>query len=521
MSYSTGSPLVLTGRPPSAEQLWAAFAPMTPAGETGRVRQALAVLAGVGAACRCDPIILAAIAWIETGEAGTGLPWRSRWWRGRNNAGNLGVTGDPAQDAASQRWQTPHDGAVALVAHYVAYAWGSRWRSAWDTDALGLPNVQDKRFQTVLEATGGVPVDTLGGLSGRWSTDMAYGDKLAERCNALMTAIAASATDPIVTTPATDPEPIESEDAMSNVFGRVPHPFYQDRIVTNSTAWNDLSKRTIRAVVWHRMYGTLWGTDGYFRGEASGRALTDYGVGVAATDGASQAGVILRWNDPNGRRSPWASGPAQNPVGDAVPFIARYGVNGVNRDAVSIEISGNGDTPLDANARAAVVALTAYWADQYKVPWESFPAVPGEGRSFVMWHGEIYDGKRNSCPGAVVMAATDAMIEEVKAILKQYQTATPPPVEPSEPVYATPQPPAAGDSIVNGRIFLAHAQTYTTKRAVTPRIYADPGSDPTGPVIKKGSTVKTSHVVSDVGESADLTAVLEDGSRIPIAGILV
>ena len=520
MSYSTGSPLVLTGRPPSAEQLWAAFAPMTPAGETGRVRQALAVLAGVGAACRCDPVILAAIAWIETGEAGTGLPWRSRWWLGRNNIGNLGVAGDPAQDAASQRWQTPHDGAVALVAHYVAYAWGSRWRSAWDTDALGLPNVQDTRFQTVLEATGGVPVDTLGGLSGRWSTDMAYGDKLAERCNALMTAIAASATDPIVTTPATDPEPIESEDAMSNVFGRVPHPLYQNRIVTSSRAWDDLGPRTIRAAVWHRMYGTLWGTDSYFRGAAVTKALTDYGVGVAATDGAQQAGALLRWNDPNGRRAPWASGPVNNPTGDAVPFLDRYGVNGINRDAVSIEISGNGDTALDAKARATVVALTAYYADQYGVPWDAFPAVPGEDRSFVMWHGEIYDGKRNSCPGAVVMAATDGMIDEIKVILKRYQAASAP-VDPADPVYAKPQPPAKGDSIVNGRIFLAHAHTYTTKAAVVPRIYADPGSDPTGPRIPKGTQVTTSHVVSDVGESADLTAVLVDGSRIPIRDVLV
>jgi len=304
------------------------------------------------------------------------------------------------------------------------------------------------------------------------------------------------------------------------VFGRVPHPLYQNRIVTSSRAWDDLGPRTIRAAVWHRMYGTLWGTDSYFRGAAVTKALTDYGVGVAATDGAQQAGALLRWNDPNGRRAPWASGPVNNPTGDAVPFLDRYGVNGINRDAVSIEISGNGDTALDAKARATVVALTAYYADQYGVPWDAFPAVPGEDRSFVMWHGEIYDGKRNSCPGAVVMAATDGMIDEIKVILKRYQAASAP-VDPADPVYAKPQPPAKGDSIVNGRIFLAHAHTYTTKAAVVPRIYADPGSDPTGPRIPKGTQVTTSHVVSDVGESADLTAVLVDGSRIPIRDVLV
>ena len=339
--------------------------------------------------------------------------------------------------------------------------------------------------------------------------------------------------DPPVTTPATPEEPVpgEEEKPMAELqFGRVPHPVYQDRYISNSTAWNDLGKRGAKCVVWHRMYGTLWGTDSYFRGEASGRALTDYGVGVSATDGANQAGVILRWNDPLGRRAPWASGPVSNPTGDGAKFVNLFGVNAVNRDGVSIEISGSGGTALDAKARAAVVALTAYWADQYgkvlaaqgkQFDWTTFPIIPSQdNRSFVCYHGEFYDGKRNSCPGAVVEAATNGMLAEVKAILKQYQAATVTP-DPVPPMYAKPQKPAAGDSIVNGRIFLAHAQEYTVIRDVTPRIYADPGSDPTGPVIKKGAKVTTSHVVSDVGESADLTAVLADGSRIPIGGVLV
>ena len=326
--------------------------------------------------------------------------------------------------------------------------------------------------------------------------------------------------------------PTEGDESMADiVLGNVPHPIYQDRYISNSTAWNDLGKRGAKCVVWHRMYGTLWGTDSYFRGEAAGRSLTDYGVGVAATDGEGQAGVILRWNDPLGRRAPWASGPVVNPVGDGAKFVALYGVNAVNRDGVSIEISGSGSTPLDAKARAAIVALTAYWADQYgkvlaakgkQFDYTTFPLIPSEdNRSFVCYHGEFYDGKRNSCPGPVVEAATDGMLAEVKAILQQYQTKVETPSTPEEPVYATPKKPAAGDSIVNGRIFLAHAQEYTTLAAVTPRIYADPGSDPTGPDIAKGAKVKTSHVVSDVGESADLTAVLEDGSRIPIKGVLV
>ena len=93
------------------------------------------------------------------------------------------------------------------------------------------------------------------------------------------------------------------------------------------------------------------------------------------------------WNSPRSNRSPWANGTLSNPYGDGLAFYNRYGVRGINRDLVSIEISGNYDTPLDEKARSALVALTAYWADQYEIPWHEFPGVAREGgRSFVFWH---------------------------------------------------------------------------------------------------------------------------------------
>ena len=459
MSYSTGSPLVLTGRPPSAEQLWAAFAPMTPAGETGRVRQALAVLAGVGAACRCDPVILAAIAWIETGEAGTGLPWRSRWWLGRNNIGNLGVTGDPAQDAASQRWQTPHDGAVALVAHYVAYAWGSRWRSAWDLDALGLPGMQDKRFQTVLEATGGVPVKTLGGLSGRWSTDMAYGDKLAERCNALMTAIAASATDPIVTTPATDPEPIESEQTVTTYnYDNGIEPPWSDYPISDANkyaGWIDPKNHFIAACVLHSAYGSLNGSSQWFAG---GNALTDCMVGNSY-DGPTLDGALRRFNDAYGSRYSWASGPVANPIDDAAKFLEIFGPNkeAINMYTTALERSNpaSGAPPAVTPAEHAKrVAWVAWHANRYGkrikqrtgedgFTCDTFPLIPAENnRSFLIYHGEINADKRNTCPDAEVRKSLDKLIADVRTVLAGWQrgTATIPPQAPPEmmPEYAKP-----------------------------------------------------------------------------------
>ncbi|MDQ3124871.1 MAG: NlpC/P60 family protein, partial [Pseudomonadota bacterium] len=230
--------------------------------------------------------------------------------------------------------------------------------------------------------------------------------------------------------PQTTPPPIPAVPA----FGRVPPPAVQHRDIQHNRAWDDLGPRRIKGVVLHRMVGTLWGTDGYFRGEAAGRALTDYGVGTEAADGAAHDGEILRWNDPRGQRSPWASGPVSNPYGDGAAFVARYGTGAVNRDLVSIEIGGNYDTPLSARAFESVAALVAYWADQARVPWTGFPINQETGISFVLHHVEFTAGTGKICPGFVVSDATGRVIERVRAILRQHQTGgVAPPVEPAKP----------------------------------------------------------------------------------------
>jgi hypothetical protein len=226
-------------------------------------------------------------------------------------------------------------------------------------------------------------------------------------------------------------------DVADLVFGKVPHPQFTDRPIPESRAWDNLGKRTVRAVVWHRMLGSLWGTDGYFRGEAKNSALTDYGVGVAAQDGTDNDGLILRWNDPQGNRSPWANGRVSAPYGDGLAFVNRYGTNAVNRDATAIEISGFQNTPLSEKSRDAICGITAYWADQAKIPYDTFPAVPGENRSFVIWHQEFTIGTGKECPFAVVMNETNALIERTRAILKKYQTASTKPT-PKPPTYADP-----------------------------------------------------------------------------------
>jgi len=235
------------------------------------------------------------------------------------------------------------------------------------------------------------------------------------------------------------PSPVPPVDAVVT-FGRTPHPPFQDRPIPKDegNGWDDLGQRSVKGVVLHRMLGSLWGTDTFFRGPVG--ALTDYGVGVTGTDGADKDGQILRWNDPLGRRSGWASGPVSGQYGDGAAFVAKFGVVAVNRDLASIEISGHQTTPLSAKAFEAVAGLTAYWADQARVPWSGFPFNPATGISFVYWHQEFTRGTGKLCPFEVVIAQTTPLIERAKAILKQHQTGASPGPGP------TPTPPPPKDT---------------------------------------------------------------------------
>jgi hypothetical protein len=206
------------------------------------------------------------------------------------------------------------------------------------------------------------------------------------------------------------------------VFGRVPKPDVikshldgaTNPMMGYSSTWN-----VIEGVVWHRMVGTLWGTDSWFH---AGNAATAYGIGVAATDGPNYAGTIIEWIDPaNGHWYGHSSGPVSAPYGDGLRFVNRFGVSRVNPQTVAIEVSGNYGTPLDDDARESLVALTAYFADRRRIRWDQFPWVPGQSRSFVIWHQELTIGTGKICPGDVVMNETNQLIDDVRQYLRIYQ----------------------------------------------------------------------------------------------------
>jgi len=260
---------------------------------------------------------------------------------------------------------------------------------------------------------------------------------------------------------------------LSITTGRVPYP---DVIQSHLPASNPYvveagAPKIPEAIFWHRMIGSWAGTNSWMH---MGNAATAYGVAVAATDGASAAGKIYEWI----ARTGWygeSSGPARGPYGDGLIYANEVGVESINRCSKAVEISGNYDTPLDEKARDAIAGLTAYWADQRGIPWTEFPQYKEKGRSFVIWHNEITGLDYKECPGAVVMAETDALIERTKQIMKRYQEDAVI-IEPEKPK-AAPIWWKAGEvgaqKRADGFIALAMLGEVTAKKPVTIRTTAN------------------------------------------------
>ncbi|MCA9862082.1 MAG: N-acetylmuramoyl-L-alanine amidase, partial [Thermomicrobiales bacterium] len=204
-------------------------------------------------------------------------------------------------------------------------------------------------------------------------------------------------------------------------FGRVPKPEnYSERIIAPgaNTAWDNLGARKPRGMVLHRMLGTLAGTDSYFRGAARNSACTDFGIGQ---------GKVYRWTRPGANVAPWASGPANGIDGDGAAFWQQYksdpaGVGIFNRDCESIEIEGlTYESPVPDADYQRLVELVAWRADLWlAIPWNRWP-LNNDGVHCLLGHSEITDDK--PCPGSVVYGLGGPLIEDVRAVLRQYQTA--------------------------------------------------------------------------------------------------
>lgn len=431
-----------------------------------------------------DPAILFAQAAHETAD------FSSHWWQARRNVAGIGITGDTAQNEASHTWKNGIEAARAHVVHMCAYVFGNITHEEPRVELLPYMNL-DPRWNAVFDAGFMGTVHILGDLgSGKWATDPNYAPQIAAKANAIFP----------------NPSSNQEESSMSDLtFGNVPYPPVIQSHLPGANPWVETSGApdVPLAVVWHRMLGTFHGTDGWFHGN---HAATCYGVAVRAIDG-DEAGKIFEWIAP---RSGWygeSSGPVDAPYGDGLALVNEVGVQSVNRTTKAIEISGEYTTPLDDEARAAIVAMTAYWADQARIPWHAFPMVPGKGRSFVIWHQEITIGSGKVCPGGVVMSETNALIQRVASLLRQYQVAA----APAEPVYAVPVLPGWWDRGVespwpsdakDGELTFKVARRKVTALENAQR-YPDfaVGTKHTGVAIAAGETIRVERIVDVDGET--------------------
>jgi len=386
-----------------------------------------------------DAFIVIADAFHETGN------FTNRWWNERLNAGSLGVTGDPTQNEASPTFKNVAQAARAHVAHLLLYATGQINRG-------GLKPADDPRYSAYRDAYGETSYPTLQGLTGRYAADPFYAAKIAQRQQEIY---------PIFTTPIEQPEGGNSVVKDSEGFelnmtpGLIPEAGYANRLVpdANNSAWDNLGPRTVRGVTLHRMLGSLEGTDNYFNQHAPG--LTDMGAKASSN-------LVYRWNDETGaphpgvsaNRAPWASGPYKSAgaYGDGAKFVAKRGIDAINRDRRSLEIDQFYGDPWSAASMGEYAQTTAHDAHNYGITWEQFPYSPKDDCSFVCWHNEFCGTAYKECPGSIVMGQTDDFIALVKGIMKAAQQVKvtqpgePPPVV--VPVPVNPYPKGATEEWV-------------------------------------------------------------------------
>lgn len=440
---------------------------------------------------------LAFAQWCD--ETAIGTSW---YWKNKRNPAGIGALPDGTYVGIT--YHQPDQSAGGHLVHLWLYVKGTSLPAA-----LRGYKQYDPRWDEAVRQNKAQSAPTLRGLASSWATNPAYAVQIADHANKAFPGLPEGAT------PVTD---------STLVFGRVPIFTRVNDYIPDfaGQAAGYYGQRMLLGVVWHRMVGTLEGTRSHFR--TPGTGLTDFGVGVAGPDRQELDGVIYQWNDPLGKRSGWANGRIIAPWGDGLAFlnefVPQYGADIANRGQVSIEISGQYNTPLTAKSRAAIVAITAYYADQAQIPWNVFPIWPGHGYSFVRYHQEITGPAEKICPGGVVIAETATLMAAIQARLKQYQVGGQPlPI----PAYAAPSVPSwmaadisrgvMRDHTLNGSPVYGLERIYTAIRDTPRRQSASKKAKEVGPPILKGEDFVGSHII---GSSYVLTPA---GTRVTLADL--
>jgi len=213
---------------------------------------------------------------------------------------------------------------------------------------------------------------------------------------------------------------------MALVFGRVPRPPMLTMIVPkryDGAGYDSCRDRKIVGVCGHITDGLPPGDDRaqiqwYYNfvapgGERHDSALWDFTIATG--------GTIAMFNDPYGRRRPWANGwgnEGPGLEGDGVAFVNTFGGYGTNFNLASVERIGKSPNPMTAAQMTSSIELWAWLFDQAGVDYESYPVHPQYGIVTDIQHFEFAS---KPCPGTGIRNQTDQLQTGVKNRLKQFQ----------------------------------------------------------------------------------------------------
>ena len=213
-------------------------------------------------------------------------------------------------------------------------------------------------------------------------------------------------------------------------FGTIPHPPYQRHIVPKpwvGAGYDVVPPRQILGLCMHKWWGygdalalvRLFGTGG----ERESDALTDYSL--------TMEGELVMLNEPEGTRSPWANGAANDLEGDGTLFVRKLGVAAVNARLISVEFEGKAE-PLTAAQMEVGSSLWAHWFDRKHVSWEEYPMHPKAGCVTDLDH---YEFAAKDCPFAGARGQRSQFQEAVRGKMKAAQTGSAPdPTPPPDPI---------------------------------------------------------------------------------------
>ena len=416
-----------------------------------------------------DQVVIFAMWLLETANA------TSFRWNEHLQPGGIGIVSD---DTKQPFWIPDVDAAARLFVQCL-YSLVKRERHPdiplWDDHEDGrmggetwfstvwLPKVKSKAMPKVEKVTDlGLRYVENGDQRATWSWEdgkvpqNTYGKKLVNRMGELGLSYPDQVTGPV------SPPPVPSEPSGQITYN------YNNGVKPANTVlyyvaegqkyagWIPPDDHWVGIVFIHSAYGYLDSTSRYF---AQGHALTDSMVGNML-DGAALDGEMREYNNPYGNRYCHASGPVNNPIGDAAKFLELFGPNPgvINMYGSAIErtchpVTGAGAvTEKEHKARVMRIAWLANNYGKYlfnktgkhQFTCDTFPLIPSQNnRSFLAYHGEANAGKRDTCPDQNVRATLDRIIADVRVILAGWQRGTttiPPTVPPEEtPEYAEPK----------------------------------------------------------------------------------